>query len=101
MINKLARPDCELLGIFASPPLAGWNRDNCLVTFLSYLSINGGFVLDEALLLRDNLLINTTDGLSKFWCTAETQDYWPMTYTSLWIEWRLWATNPAATTSPT
>ena len=67
-----------------------------LVTFLSYLpSINGGFVLDDALLLRDNLLIKTTDGLSKFWCTAETQDYWPMTNTSLWIEWRLWATNPA------
>jgi protein O-mannosyl-transferase len=66
------------------------------VVFLSYLpSINGGFVLDDDLLLTRNKIIKAPDGLYRFWCTTAAQDYWPATNTSFWIEWRLWAMNPA------
>ncbi len=66
-----------------------------VVIFLAYLpSINGGFVLDDDDLLTDNAFIKASDGLYQFWCTAETQDYWPVTNTTFWIEWRLWGMNP-------
>src|SRR5437867_6907894 len=62
-----------------------------LTTFLAYFpSLSGGFILDDYLLLVDNRLIKASDGLARFWCTTEALDYWPVTNTTLWIEWRLW-----------
>jgi tetratricopeptide (TPR) repeat protein len=67
-----------------------------LVAFLAYLpSINGGFVLDDNLFLAKNELIRASDGLRKLWCTTDPVDYWPVTYTTFWFEWRLWGSNPA------
>jgi protein O-mannosyl-transferase len=65
-----------------------------LIAFFVYLPcINGGFVLDDTLLLAKNDLIRNPDGLRKLWCTTVSIDYWPMTNTSFWIEWRLWGMN--------
>jgi protein O-mannosyl-transferase len=62
-----------------------------LVAFLAYLSsINGGFVLDDNLFVTENNLIQTSDGLHKLWCTAESEEYYPVSYSTLWIDWRLW-----------
>ncbi|MGD0518122.1 MAG: tetratricopeptide repeat protein, partial [Thermoguttaceae bacterium] len=30
------------------------------------------------------------DGLRRFWCSVEALDYWPVTNTTFWIEWRMW-----------
>ncbi len=66
-----------------------------LAVSLAYLpSLSGGFILDDDKLLTDNRLIKAPDGLYRFWCTAEAQDYWPMSNTTLWIEWRMWGMNP-------
>ncbi len=46
------------------------------------------------MLVTENNLIQTPDGLYKLWCTTESLDYWPVTNTSFWIEWRLWEMNP-------
>ncbi|MGA2061579.1 MAG: tetratricopeptide repeat protein [Thermoguttaceae bacterium] len=65
-----------------------------LVAFLAYLpSINGGFVLDDEYLLTDSPFIRASDGPYRLWCTTESIDYWPMTNTSFWVEWRLWEMN--------
>ncbi|MGD0384333.1 MAG: hypothetical protein ABSA77_12485, partial [Thermoguttaceae bacterium] len=64
------------------------------VLFAYCPSINGGFVLDDDRLLTDNALIKAPDGLNRFWCTTKPDDYWPVTYTALWVEWRLWAIQP-------
>ncbi len=64
--------------------------------FLAYLpSLNGGFIWDDKeLYLTQNPLIKAADGLFRFWCTAEAWDYYPISNSSLWIEWRLWEMHP-------
>ncbi len=66
-----------------------------LAAFLAYFpALSGGFVMDDNLLLTENSLIKAADGLWRFWCTTEATDYWPVSNTTLWIEWRLWKMNP-------
>ncbi len=58
--------------------------------FLVFLpTISGGSLLDDELLTQNNL-IKASDGLYRFWLTAEPYDYWPVSNTVLWIGWRLW-----------
>ncbi len=65
-----------------------------LIAFLAYLpSINGRFIMDDDFLLTNNPFIKASDGLYRLWCTNKSIDYWPMTNTSFWIEWRLWEMN--------
>ncbi len=67
-----------------------------LATAVAYFpSLRGAFILDDKLLLTDNRLIKAADGLYRFWCTTEATDYWPVSNTTLWLEWRLWGMHPA------
>jgi tetratricopeptide (TPR) repeat protein len=52
-----------------------------------------GFILDDDVMLTNNELMRGP--ISTFWCTAKPIDYFPLTYSSLWLEWRLWGANPA------
>jgi protein O-mannosyl-transferase len=66
-----------------------------LATVIAYWpSLNGGYILDDEGLLKNNRLILASDGLYRFWSTKEAIDYWPVTNTTLWIEWRLWGDHP-------
>ena len=66
-----------------------------VAAFLAYFpSLNGEFILDDDRLLTDNNLIKAPDGLHRFWFTTEAIDYWPVTNTTFWIEWRVWGMNP-------
>jgi tetratricopeptide (TPR) repeat protein len=53
-----------------------------------------GFIWDDDSMLTANPLIRARDGLYQFWFTRNSLDYWPVTSTTLWIEWRLWGLNP-------
>jgi len=64
------------------------------VFFVYAPSLNGGFILDDDLLLTESSLIKASDGLYRFWCTTQPADYWPVSNTTLWIEWRLWGMHP-------
>jgi protein O-mannosyl-transferase len=66
-----------------------------LAAFFAYLpSINGGFVLDDTLFVTGNNFDQTADSLSKIWCTTESEEYYPVSYSTFWIERRLWGMNP-------
>ncbi len=65
-----------------------------LILAVYWPSISGGFILDDDLLLTNNELVKAPDGLYRIWLTTEPTDYWPVTNSSFWIEWRLWKMNP-------
>ncbi len=66
-----------------------------VVTAIAYSpALTGDFLLDDNTLLTDSSLIKASDGLYQFWCTTGAADYWPLTNSSFWLEWRLWGANP-------
>ena len=68
----------------------------CLCVLLAYWGAwTLGFVWDDDAFLTANPLIHAPDGLYRFWCTTQAPDYWPVTSSSLWLEWRLWGMNAA------
>ncbi len=56
---------------------------------------HAGFVWDDNNFLTANRLIRAPDGLYRFWFTAAPSDYFPLTSSLLWFEWRLWGQNAA------
>ena len=66
-----------------------------LLTVAAYLPVmQARFVWDDAALITNNPMIKANDGLYRFWFTTEPDDYWPLTSTAWWLEWRLWGANP-------
>ena len=65
------------------------------LVLVAYLPLwRAGFIWDDDTMLTGNRLVHARDGLRQFWCTRNAQDYWPVTSTSLWLEWRLWGLHP-------
>lgn len=58
---------------------------------LVYLpAMQGGFVWNDDTFVYENAMIKAEDGLRRFWMSTEPPDYFPLTSTVLWLEWRLW-----------
>ncbi len=65
------------------------------VTFAAFLPVlHAGFIWDDDSYLTHNPLIHASDGLQRIWFTTEAKDYYPLFYTSFWIQWRLWGADP-------
>lgn len=66
------------------------------LTVLAYLPVlHGGFISDDDNSLTQNPLIAAADGLRRIWLTTQPHDYWPLTYTTFWVEWRIWGMHSA------
>jgi tetratricopeptide (TPR) repeat protein len=66
-----------------------------LAVLISYAPVrNAGFVWDDDSFLTENHLIRVSDGLRRFWFSGQAVDYWPLTSSTLWLEWRLWGPHP-------
>jgi tetratricopeptide (TPR) repeat protein len=81
---KLTEPQASrLLGLFL-----------VLATLAVYFpAMHAGYIWDDDFYLTDNPLIKLPDGLRRLWFTTEPEEYYPLTYTTWWLEWRLWGTN--------
>ena len=66
-----------------------------VLTCLCYWpSLRGPFLWDDDLLISHDPLIQSFDGLRRIWFSTEPYDYFPLTYTSFWLEWPLWRADP-------
>ena len=76
----------------ASEPARGWAL--ALLTVLAYLpSLAGDFVGDDWAYIVTEPLVRRWDGLAGIWLApSEMREhhYWPVVYTSFWLEHKLW-----------
>src|SRR5450432_476335 len=73
-----------------------------IATLLAYLpAMKGDFVWDDDYYVSNNHLLANFDGLQKIWFGVlphpseyALPQYYPLTYTSFWIEYHIWGLNP-------
>jgi tetratricopeptide (TPR) repeat protein len=67
-----------------------------LVTLAVYVPVmNGDFIWDDDRLLLNNPHMRTLRGLLDLWIAPKTENYYPVTYSFLWLQWQLFgADNP-------
>ncbi len=66
------------------------------LTLVVYVpAMRAGFIWDDDTMLTENRLVHASDGLYYFWLTTDPVDYYPLTWTARWIQWRLWGPDPA------
>lgn len=92
--NNLQREMPQAVPMMAAPRSTWtWVGIGALVVLTAavYLpAIHGGELLDDDLLLTQNPIVRSPGGLYQFWFTDKASDYWPVTNSTFWIEWRLW-----------
>lgn len=64
-----------------------------LVAAIYWPVFRAGFIWDDNAMLTENAFVKARNGLRYLWFSTEPVDYFPLTYTSLWLEWRLWGMN--------
>ena len=64
----------------------------CLTTYAS--SVQNDFIWDDDSYVYANPYLQKTDGLRAIWFTHRLPQYYPMTFTTFWIEHQLWGDHP-------
>src|SRR5919106_1675474 len=73
-----------------------------VMTLLAYAQVwRAGYIWDDDYYVTNNPLLRSWPGLQRIWfdvlpspSTYPLPQYYPMTHTSFWIEYRLWGLNP-------
>ena len=66
-----------------------------LITAVAYLPIlRGGFIWDDDTWITGNRLLRTLAGLRSIWLEPGLPQYYPLTQTTLWLEYHLWGLRP-------
>ena len=62
-----------------------------VITLVAYQPVwHAGFIWDDDVLITENRMVTANDGLRRIWLTTEAPDYFPLTSSMWWLEWRLW-----------
>ena len=56
-------------------------------------AFNGDWIWDDSMLVADNETLRSLAGLGRIWFAAPATDYWPVTWTFLWVGWHLWGAH--------
>jgi protein O-mannosyl-transferase len=57
-------------------------------------ALHGDWLWDDDQLVAHNLELRTLSGLGRIWFSAPATDYWPLTWSLLWVEWHIWGNQP-------
>jgi tetratricopeptide (TPR) repeat protein len=80
----MRRPQAALAALLVLLPLAAY-----------FPALSGDFVWDDDYNVTDNVNLRDLAGLRRIWTeTRATQQFYPLTHTSFWIDWQLWGANP-------
>ncbi|MEO5971238.1 MAG: tetratricopeptide repeat protein [Bdellovibrionia bacterium] len=60
-----------------------------LSLFVFYPALSGSFILDDWTFISDNLALSEAAHPFHFWASFDQADYWPLTYSLLWLMWKL------------
>ncbi len=87
--NAAARPDSQRSPWWSLLWIA-------LITVWAYWpAVNGTFIWDDNSYVRDNTLLHSASGLWRIWFEpTATPQYHPLVFSSFWLEYSLWGTNP-------
>lgn len=66
------------------------------ITLVAYLPaiVSGGFIWDDDDYLLNNPNLQDVEGLARLWVPRVTRQYYPLTFTTFWIEHTLWGFHP-------
>jgi len=58
-------------------------------------ALRSGFVWDDDFYVTENLTLSEDGGLGRIWLEIDSNpQYYPVTFTSFWLEYRLWKLEP-------
>jgi tetratricopeptide (TPR) repeat protein len=65
-----------------------------LAVFLAYRPVwHGGFLFDDDTHLLNNPVLKP-GGLARIWVPGGYINYWPLTFTAYWLQFKMWGLNP-------
>ena len=68
-----------------------------ILTVVVYLrSLSGGFLWDDEILTTKNPLFFDPNPWFRIFCSTDATDYYPLTWSLFFLEWRLFGNNPMA-----
>jgi tetratricopeptide (TPR) repeat protein len=96
------QPDANAKGGFGRFPtgrrfLSDWGDALLLVlTLVAYApSVRNGFIWDDDQYVTTQQTLRSLEGLGRIWNEAQAiPQYYPVTFTSLWLDYQLWGLNP-------
>ncbi|MCZ6837362.1 MAG: tetratricopeptide repeat protein, partial [Planctomycetota bacterium] len=66
-----------------------------MITLLAYLpALNSGYIWDDDDYVTRNELLLDLDGLKRIWIPEQTPQYYPVVFTTFWVEYQLWELQP-------
>jgi tetratricopeptide (TPR) repeat protein len=66
-----------------------------LVFAIYYPATRAGFVWDDDAYVTENRQLHDIGGLWRIWSTTETPQYYPLVFTTFWLEYQVWGLAPA------